>query len=519
MSAVPWTELWLRVGEHVLLTGLSTFLAIMMGVPIGIWAAGRARVQRPLLAGIGVLQTIPSLAMLALLLALLGRIGAVPAIIALTLYALLPIVRNTVAGLEGLPPAVLEAARGVGMTRAQRLRLVELPLAAPVLVAGIRTAAVVGVGIATLAAFIGAGGLGQFINRGLALSNTELVLLGAIPAALLALLVDASIEAAEWGVAKRQPADGPGAGRRWRQAAMAAPLGIVALGILGFGLGGAFSAPEVSAGTIRIGSKNFTEQHIIGEIMAELIEARTGLKAERRLGLGGTIVAHNALVAGEIDLYAEYSGTAMTAILDLPGEGAPAERFARVQTIYREKFGLDWLGPFGFNNTYALAVRTEEAGEKGWVRISDIVAAGPGMRAGFDLEFADRADGYPGLQARYGLRFGEVRDLDPSLMYRALALGEVDVIPAFATDGRIEAFGLTLLEDDRGFFPPYHAAPVVRATSLARFPGLGETLGLLAGRIDDATMRALNAQVDEAGRAPWEVARAFLLEEGLIPGD
>jgi osmoprotectant transport system permease protein len=194
-------ELWLRTGEHLMLTGVSSVTAMLMGIPLGILLFRRQWLRKAAMGAIGILQTIPSLAMLAFLLALLHRIGALPAIIALTLYALLPIVRNTITGLEGVSPQIMEAAKGIGMTKGQRLRMVRMPLAAPVVVAGIRTAAVLSVGIATLSAFIGAGGLGQFINRGLALSNTRLILLGAVPAALLALLIDFIIGAFEWGLA------------------------------------------------------------------------------------------------------------------------------------------------------------------------------------------------------------------------------------------------------------------------------------------------------------------------------
>jgi osmoprotectant transport system permease protein len=203
-------ELWLRTGEHIMLTGFSTGTAILIGIPLGIIIFRNAWLRGPVMAVIGILQTIPSLAMLVFLLALLQKIGALPALIALTVYALLPIVRNTLTGLQGVSPQVIEAATGIGMTKYQQLKLVRIPLAAPVIIAGIRTAAVVGVGIATLSAFIGAGGLGQFINRGLALYDTKLILLGAVPTALLALIVDFSIGAFEWGFRPERKKDKKG---------------------------------------------------------------------------------------------------------------------------------------------------------------------------------------------------------------------------------------------------------------------------------------------------------------------
>ena len=512
-------SLWLRTGEHILLTGVSTLIAITIGVPLGIAANRVGWLRGPITGTVGILQTIPSLAMLAALLALLNRIGTLPAVIALVLYALLPIVRNTLAGLAQVPVSILEAADGIGMTRWQRLRMVELPLAAPVIVTGIRTAAVVGVGIATLSAFIGAGGLGQFINRGLALSNHQLILLGAIPSALLAMLVDASIGAVQWGLRRRQSSRWPaGLSRLMRGTALSAPLLILGLGVLGVLSPHWRSArsPEANNGrdaVIRVGSKNFTEQLILGELMAQLIERETTLRVERQFDLGGTMICHGALIGGAIDLYAEYTGTALTAVLQQDVVADPAEAFATVKQAYADKFNLTWLPPFGFNNTYAITVRAADAEKWNLKTISDLEARAGEMRAGWTSEFSERPDGYPGLRERYGLQFGSVRDLDTALMYEAIRRGEVDVICAFATDGRIAAYDLHPLDDDLGFFPPYYAAPVIRQATLADHPEVRDALQLLAGRLTGEVMQQLNSQVDQAKRSPAEVAREFLDQE------
>ncbi len=337
-------ELWLRTGEHLILTGVSTGFAIAVGIPLGIFAARTPRLRGSLLGAVGILQTIPSLAMLAILLVLLEQIGAVPAIIALTLYALLPIVRNTLAGLEGVEAEIKEAAVGIGMTSGQQLWMVEIPLAMPVIVAGIRTAAVVGVGIATLSAFIGAGGLGQFINRGLALSNTELIMLGAVPAAILALLVDFTLGAAEWGTRPTRQSERGTIKARLKPVALVSPVLLIALGVAS-----SVAAPSStgasssggSKGTIRIGSKNFTEQFILGEMMAQLIQARTDLAVERAFNLGGTMICHGALTSGGIDVYVEYSGTGLTAILERPANPDPDERYRIVKQAYRERFDAE----------------------------------------------------------------------------------------------------------------------------------------------------------------------------------
>lgn len=515
-------ELWLRTGEHLMLTGCSTMGAVLIGMPFGVLLYRVTWLRNPGMGAVGILQTIPSLAMLAFLLALLQKIGVVPALIALTLYALLPVVRNTLTGLLGVSPEVMEAARGIGMTEFQQLTMVRLPLATPVIVAGIRTAAVVGVGIATLSAFIGAGGLGQFINRGLALSNTRLILLGAVPAAILALLVDFCIGAFAWGLRPERKKDKKGSIRSLlRPIALIMPALLILMGTIAFLKSPApgfeqSALPGLPKNVIRIGSKNFTEQLLLGEIMAQLIESRAGFAVERRFNLGGTMICHKALVHGEIDLYAEYTGTALTAILQRAVIPDPIETCRTVSKDYTQRFGLKWLPPFGFNNTYAITVSAGQAKQRGWTTISDLGEEARTMRAGFTAEFVERPDGYPGLSRAYGFQFGEVRDLDPSLMYEALANGEVDVICAFATDGRIMAYGLKKLVDDLRFFPPYQAAPVIRGALLRDHPELLDVLSLLEEGIDDRTMQRLNLEVDGNKRAPAEVAAAFLREKGIL---
>ncbi|MEJ2658817.1 MAG: ABC transporter permease/substrate-binding protein, partial [Desulfobacterales bacterium] len=345
-------ELWLRTGEHLMLTGCSTLAAMLIGIPVGILLYRSSWLRGPVMGIIGILQTIPSLAMLVFLLALLKKIGVMPALIALTLYALLPIARNTLTGLEEVSAEIMEAAEGIGMKEYQQLAMVRIPLAAPVIAAGIRTAAVVGVGIATLSAFIGAGGLGQFINRGLALANTKLILLGAIPAALLALMVDFSIGAFEWALRPKRKKDKKRPVKSlMRRLALTMPVVLILFGIFTY-----FTKPgwisqratplKNDHGIVRIGTKNFTEQLILGEMMAQLIEAKTGLAVERRFNLGGTMICHGALVSGEIDLYAEYTGTALTAILKHPVISDPEEALHYVTKTYHKRFDLQWLKPF-----------------------------------------------------------------------------------------------------------------------------------------------------------------------------
>lgn len=483
-------ELLLAVRQHVGLTLLATALATAIGLPLGIVLARRPALARPVLAIAGVFQTVPSLALFGLLipLPLVGGIGARTAVIALVLYALLPILRNTVTGLAGVDPAVREAAIGMGMTDGQLLRLVELPLAFPVILAGIRVAAVVSVGTATIAAAVGAGGLGTFVFRGIATVDNRLILAGALPAAVLALLVDAALGRLERA---RRPA---------RSAALLA-------GVVGIALGASFPWPtggSASRDRVVVGSKNFTEQVILGELVAAALEDR-GFAVERRLNLGGTSLCHEGVRSGQIDVYVEYTGTALTDVLKRPAQPDPAAVLKEVRAGY-QGLGLAVLEPLGFNNTFALVVRPDASTRS----ISDLAHA-PDVRVGLFGEFLEREDGLPGLLRAYGIRFNHPpREMDLGLLYAALDAREVDLVVGSATDGLIAARGLRVLEDDRRYFPPYDAVPIANASSLARHPGLREALASLAGRIDADAMRRANHAVDGAHRSPREVARELL---------
>lgn len=279
---------------------------------------------------------------------------------------------------------------------------------------------------------------------------------------------------------------------------------------------GCSPAPEEPQGNVVIGSKNFTEQLILGEMLAQLIEDRTDLQVERRLNLGGTMICHGALTGGEIDLYPEYTGTALTAILNREVISSPTDSYQTVAQAYHEQFDCQWLEPLGFNNTYAITVRQSDAEENGWATIEDLAPVADSLRAGFTAEFAERPDGYPGLKEAYGFSFGSVRDLDPGLMYPAIAQDEVDVICAFATDGRIAAYNLEPLEDNRGFFPPYFAAPVVRQDTLKEYPEIRQAINALAGLLNNEQMQKLNYAVDEEKRATDRVAREYLTDRGLV---
>lgn len=263
---------------------------------------------------------------------------------------------------------------------------------------------------------------------------------------------------------------------------------------------------------IRIGSKNFTEQEILGELLAQLIEKYTDLKVERRFGLGGTDICHAGLVRGELDAYVEYTGTGLLNVLKDQVISDADQAYLAVATGYREQFNLHWLPPIGFNNTYAITVRRDTAESLKLRTVSDLAEHAGRLRGGFTGEFMERPDGYPGLRKAYGCTFSATVDLDPGLMYQALVDGQVDVICAFATDGRIAAYDLVVLDDDRRFFPPYDAGPVVRGDALEAHPGLRAVWGILAGTIDDDAMRAMNHAVDVLKEEPATVARNWIAQ-------
>ena len=478
------------------MSALATLAAALIGLPLGIFLTRRKHLAGPILGLANVVQTIPSLALFGLLipLPLVGGIGPKPAILALIVYAVLPILRNTYDGIRGVDPALRETADALGLTQVERLRLVEIPLAMPVILGGVRLAAVLSVGTATIAAAVGAGGLGTYVLRGIATVDTRLVLAGAIPAALLAVFVDAALG---------------------RLARSDRPMrsGLILI------LAGALSALALvdlrpTAPRIVVGSKNFTESVLLGEIVAETLEAR-GFEVIRRFNLGGAWLCHRALLSGDLDVYVEYTGTALMDIFKHPKETDRSIVLASLKSDY-EKTGLLALTPLGYENSFAFVIRKEDASRFGLARISDLQKVQAQFRLGMFGEFLERADGFPGLATAYGLKFTKApTEMDLGLLYQALESDRIDLAVGSTTDGLIAAKGFVVLEDDRRYFPPYDAIPVARAAVLAQHPGLREALDALAGRIDAASIRRLNFEVDGRKRDPREVAKDFIASLGL----
>src|SRR5205809_7398567 len=455
-----WTnrsEVFALTLEHLVIVGVSILIAAAIGLPLGVFMTRKPGLSRPILTFANVVQTIPSLALFGFLIPIpfIGGIGVRTAIVALVLYSLLPIIRNTFIGISGVDPAIREAGRGMGMTGGQLLWKVEIPLAMGVIFAGVRVATVIGVGVATIAAAVGAGGLGMFIFRGISMVDSRLILAGAIPAAALALIADFGLGAIEKRFSK-----------------------LLCLLLIVASLSSCSQRDRIV-----VGSKNFTEQVILGEMLAQQIERKTHLPVDRKLNLGGTIVCHEALTAGQIDTYVEYTGTGLTAILKEPPAKDSNLAYQTVKDAYRSRFGIEWTEPLGFNNTFAIIVRKSDAEQFGLRTISDAAPRTSRWVAGFGYELIEWEDGYPGLVKTYNLRFpSEPRVMDLGLTYKAVAGHQVDLIAGNSTDGLIGALGLVVLEDDKHYFPPYDAVPLVRETVITKHPEIREALQALGGK-------------------------------------
>ena len=479
------------LGQHVLLSLSALLLGLVLSLPLAVLAARDARLRWPVLALASLIQTIPGLALLALfyplLLALsslighrLPALGFLPSLLALALYSMLPVLRNGVAGITGVDPAVREAADGLGMTPAQKLWRIELPLAAPVIMAGVRTAAVWTIGAATLSTPVGQPSLGNYIFSGLQTENWVFVLFGCAASAVLALLADQLLGVIESGLAHRD-------------------RGRVLAGGLGLVLGAVLAVAPLLAHETRpryvIGAKNFSEQFILADLIGRRLQAE-GAATQTREGLGSAVI-FRALAAGDIDAYVDYSGTLWTNVLgrrDIPGRQAMV---AALKTELKARYGVTLLGPLGFENAYALAMKSGRARALGVSSLADLTPAAPRLTLGGDLEFLSRPE-WAAIRQAYGLNFRAERSYNPTFMYQALKSGEADVISAFSSDGRIAADGLVTLADPRGAVPAYDAVVLI-SPRRAGDERLIAALRPLIGRIPVEAMRQANLSVDRDG--------------------
>jgi osmoprotectant transport system permease protein len=509
-----WSDILAHIAQHLWLVSISIAIAIAIGLPLGILITRRQGLRGPVLGIANVMQTIPSLALFGFLIPLpfIGGIGPRTAVVALVFYALLPIIRNTVTGILGVDRSVREAAVAMGMTGRQVLFQVELPLAMSVILTGVRVAVVITIGVAIIAAEVGAGGLGEYIFRGLRLNDNRLLLAGSIPSALMALFADFG-----FGVIEKH--FDPTAERKGRRSfrLVAAAVLVVTTGLLGFATWRSLKSRSSSAANqllVSIGSKDFTESELLAEIVAQMLEG-SQVEVDRRFDLGGNL-CHTSMVAGKIDLYPEYTGTSFADILHHAPITDPRAVYEQVKREYAENFKVEVSAPLGFENTFAILVRGEEARRLNLKRVSDAARYALQWRAGFGHDFVSRADGYPGFSRTYNLQFAEApREMALDLTYTALSSRKVDLIAGNSTDGRIAALDLVQLEDDRHYFPPYEAVLLTRQDALARVPALAEALRKLAGTISTEEMRGLNYEVDGLKRDKKTVVHEWLVKKGL----
>ena len=482
--------------EHFYISVVSLLAALIIALPLAIMLSRYKKPAEFFLHITGIFQTIPSLALLGLLIPLFG-IGRVPAVITLTLYAMFPILQNTITGLHAIDPSLEEAATAFGMTKWEKLKKFELALALPVIISGVRTSAVLIIGTATLAALIGAGGLGSFILLGIDRNNAALIIIGAVSSAALAVVFNFSIKFLEKRKLKT--------------------IGFVLLGAIVLTIASFWALHTGKEEKIIIAGKLGAEPDIIINMYKELIEGNTDLKVELKPNFGKTIFLYQALKSGDIDVYPEFTGTITASLLkEAPFVSNDAEdvyEAARAGLLQQDNLVL--LRPMQFQNTYAVAVKKEYAAQYGLECISDLSKVEWTAVAGFTLEFNDRDDGVPGLKKRYGLHLS-VKTMEPALRYQALEAGSVQVIDAYSTDSDIERYGLTVLQDDKLLFPPYQGAPLLRYETLKQYPQLKPILETLSGQITGAEMRAMNYEVDVYGRPAAMVARDYLVRKGLL---
>ncbi len=503
-----------RLAWHVTLSASALLLACVISLPLAVAAHRSARLRGPLLGLASIVQTIPSLALLALFYPLLlglstltkavlgigfSALGFLPSLLALSLYAMLPLLRNGAAALAGIDPAVIEAADGVGMTRRQRLTIVELPLAAPVIMAGLRTASVWTIGAATLATPIGQTSLGDYIFSGLQTENWIDVLVGVAASAVLALAVDQILALIERGLTDRR-----------RRGQIRIGLGALAVLVLA-----TIMPLFISAGgsLYVVGAKNFSEQYILSELMASRLE-KAHATVSRKMDLGST-VAYRAVASGDIDVYVDYSGTLWANVLGRTDNPGREEVLKQLTAELKARDGVTVLGPLGFENAYALTMRRETAQRLGIRSMIDMTLVAPSLKFGSDLEFTSRPE-WASLQSAYGLKFGEMRQFQPTFMYRALQTGDVDVISAFSSDGRIAANNLVVLDDPRNALPPYDAVILISPQRA----GDGRLIGALKpllGKINADAMRRANLVVDRDAdkQSPAQAAAGLASAIGL----
>lgn len=489
--------------EHILISLLAISIASVLGIILGIIISEYRKFSGLILGTVNILYTIPSIALLGFFITITG-VGNTTALIALIIYALLPIIRSTYTGIVNINPLIIEASEGMGSTKIQQLFKIKLPLALPVLMSGIRNMVTMTIALAGIASFVGAGGLGVAIYRGITTNNSAMTFLGSLLIAILALIFDFILGLIEKRLTNHK-----------RIKYKINPK-LIILGLFIVIFGAYFSLNSKKDKTINIATKPMTEGYILGQMLTELIEQDTDLKVNITNGVGGgTSNIHPAIVKGEFDLYPEYTGTSWEAVLKKEAS-YDESKFDELQKEYKEKYNLEYVNLYGFNNTYGLAVNKDIAEKYNLKTYSDLAKVSNNLIFGAEYDFFEREDGYKELQKVYNIDFKKKIDMDIGLKYQAMKDKKIDVMVIFTTDGQLAVSDVIVLEDDKKMYPSYRAGTVVRSEILSEYPELKPVLEKLNNILDNKTMADLNYQVESEGKKPEDVAREYLQEKGLL---
>lgn len=502
-----WQDILVSLWDHLRISVIATIITLLIALPLAVLLMNHRKAGEVIIQIASVIQTIPSLAILGILIPFVG-IGTVPAVIALVLYAILPVFQNAYTGLTTIDPELTEAAEALGLPRHMKLFRVQIPLAMPMIMSGIRLAVVMIIGTATLAALIGGGGLGTYILLGIQTNNNAALLVGAVLSAALALVASALIKRAE-----RLPLKKMGIG-----------VLILALVVGGIGVGSAVcsSAEAGRTTTVVVAGKMGGEPEILINMYKDLIEkSDPSVNVELKPNFGGTSFLFKALQGNNIDVYPEFSGTVLQSLVNTAGEAPQVSRdpkvaYADARTQLKKKFDMDYLEPMEYENTYAMAVRSSDAKKYNLKTTEDLASHAPTFTAAFDPDFYQQSDGYPGLQKAYGFSFASAKTMEPALRYEALADGRIDVTDAYTTDPQVKEYNLTLLTDTKKFFPPYQGAPLMRSSFAKAHPKVVSALSKLAGKISDEDMRNMNYEVTVKHEKAATVAQDYLNKHGLL---
>lgn len=486
---------------HIKISFISVYFASVLGIGLGLWISKHKKYAQGVISAVSLLYTIPSIALLGFLISISG-IGNTTAIIALTLYGLLPMVRSTYTGLLEVDPVLIEAARGMGSDEKQILKNVKIPLAFPFIFSAFRNMTTMTIALAGIASFVGAGGLGVAIYRGITTNNVMMIYIGSILVAALAILTDGCLQLLEtYFITYRKR------GLAFIRYSFRFAWIVVVLVLFPY---------EYHSNVIKIAGKPTTEGYILAELVSITIEEHTDLKVKLTHGIGGgTGNIHPAMVKGDFDIYSDYTGTIWQVVLK-EEEPYNERRFYELNTKYLMEYGLMFKGLYGFNNTYGLAVHKEIADRYQLKTYSDLAKFSNQLIFGAEYDFYQREDGFNALKDAYHFQFKKVVDLDNGLKYQAMANKQIDVMTIFTTDGMLTSSDVVVLEDDLMFYPSYLAGSVIRQATLEEYPQLEDVLLLLENRISDQEMAQMNYEVEVLNKKPSEVAYAFLKEKGLL---